>query len=107
MNKKMRRSAFKAILSILAKNNQVKVSSFKKSDEPRAVRKQLLEQLKDFSSAKLVVLNRKEAALAKASNIQNAEVISLNRFGAKQMAGKGVVIFEEEALNELEKRFKS
>jgi len=107
MNKKMRRKAFKAILSLLAKNNQVKVAEFKDSDLPKTIREQITKEASSVNSIKLIVIDRKKSILSKAANLKNAELVNLNRFGAAQMQGKTLIIFEDEAIAELVKRLKS
>jgi len=107
MNKKMRRKAFKAILSLLAKNNQVKVAEFEDSDLPKTIREQITKEASSVNSIKLIVIDRKKSILSKAANLKNTELVNLNRFGAAQMQGKTLIIFEDEAIAELVKRLKS
>lgn len=104
MNQKMRKRAFLAILSKLVKDSKVAVVT-----DGDLTAKELRTQVQALNTDKytvvLVAADRTVTPLKGAGNLERASIVSVNRFGAAQMTGKSLVIFDAAALDQLTKRY--
>lgn len=95
MNKKMRRSAYLSMLSEFVKEEKVMI--LKESIKPADLRKRLAKDVDGVNTVYLVANDIKNTTLKAIKNIEKASVISVNRFGANQMMGKSLIVFDAEA----------
>lgn len=104
MNQQMRKRAFLAIFSMLVKDKKVGVIT-DNTITAKELRSQIAKVNTDNYSIVLVAADRTATPLKGAKNIKGAQLYSVNRFGAQQMVGKSLVIFDHDAYEQLVKRY--
>jgi len=104
MNQKMRRRAFLAVLSKLVKDGKVGVV-VDTEITPKELRSKLAEVNQSNDRLMLVAADRLATPLKGVSNLKDAQLYSVNRFGLQQMMGKALIIFDNAAFEQLVKRY--
>lgn len=102
MNKKMRRLALAALLTIAAKDNRLAVAEFDESNAPKQIRTQLQHYLAQKDA--VLVIESMTSPLQKASNLDQTKSISINRFGARQLYSNKMIVFDKESFANLVNR---
>ncbi len=104
MNQKMRKQAFLAMLTLAAKNERVAVVT-DDTIAAKELRARITEAKAAAKSVVLVANDRTKTSLKGAANLNGAELVSVNRFGAQQMGSNAFIIFDDAAFKTLEKRY--
>lgn len=103
MNQKMRRQAFLALLTKLAKDERLAVVT----DEKTAAKelRTAIDSARGKRRVFLVAADRQASTLKGARNLDRAELVSVNRFGVQQMMGGAMIIFDKAGFDQLAARY--